>query len=149
MHTASLLSVLRIKRVDLRGQQVLFIIWILSIPASFTNEAWMFYTLCIGHLLMGTWQLLSTACHLFIKAPYRQKTARRIYYVLLLGIAIGCSCIGYWPDFKNIVLIRFTPLMAIYYYMICHLEYKALRMAYHRHLLPDPSNQLNPTQHEK
>lgn len=83
----------------------------------------------IFYFSIGGWQLVSTLVHLF-QQQYNKYRVRNIYLILLIFIAL----FGVVAFFVESVLILFlltllylTPVMAIYYCIVCSIETAAIR----------------------
>lgn len=82
-----------------------------------------------GYFVVGSWQVISAIVHFFYKPPYKI-LARKIYLYLLLALIVFALVCLAAPDAVMIfliVLLCFSPFMAVYYLIVCISETQKLR----------------------
>ncbi len=83
----------------------------------------------IPYFTIGGWQLMSALVHA-IKPMYNKKIPRRIYLFVLLTVVAGTILAYFQGDAVLMffyVLLYLTPGMAIYYFVLCIAETRAIK----------------------
>ena len=116
------------KQIDLITGCVLIITSILLMVFSKMD----FYFL--GYFVVGGWQLISAIAHRLLRKHYIYTGYRKIYEVLLV-ILLTTGVISYFILETSqgelfilflYALLYFGPLIAIYYQIVCFIEYRRL-----------------------
>ncbi len=82
-----------------------------------------------AYFIVGTWQVISTLIHAIAKWHIPHKKFREYYNWLLLLLVIVCLLAMLIPSILYllfIILVFFTPVMAIFYTAICFEELNEL-----------------------
>ena len=82
----------------------------------------------IGYFLIGAWQISSVVVHFFYQAPY--ETHMRKLYLFALAVVTIFVVLAVFIDriflFTAEILLFFSPVMALYYLVVCFVETKWL-----------------------
>ena len=82
----------------------------------------------ITYFVVGVWQVGSVAIHLFYKAPY-QTIMRRLYLLALVVVTVLTLLVAVVDRmiiFVREILLFFSPVMSLYYLVVCFVETKQL-----------------------
>jgi hypothetical protein len=120
-HSTIALLMMTFKKLETILQTIAVLV-ILFLLAAFQNR-FSFDNFIPAYFIMGGYQLLSTLINAFL--PFKKSPLRKVYYGLLILIIIsgvifglaGDQIIGYL-----FVMLFFTPMMALFYLVICYRE---------------------------
>lgn len=116
------------KTIDWIGQLLLIIIG--ALLALFRKADILSADFTAAYLLVGGWQMLSMLVHLFLPAAVKIKA--RNWYLILLALTVATGVVFGLADDEALlgyffVLLFWTPLLAIFYLVICYRETKQIQ----------------------
>lgn len=87
-----------------------------------------------GYFIVGGWQLTSAIAHRTLKKHFIASGYRRIYEIAVIIVLLGgiISYIGLAFSGGSVlflflyILLYFSPVLAIYYQVVCYIEYRLL-----------------------
>lgn len=87
-----------------------------------------------AYLIVGGWQVLSMFIHLFSSHLYIRTHLRKVYEMIIIFLLFGgllCFLLGYLTEGGSIFIFLYlllfgSPLLAIYYQVVCYYEYRLL-----------------------
>jgi len=107
----------------------ILLIIICTFSAFVLKEAYFFY----GYFVVGGWQLLSMLIHMANNDKYIRSSNRKIYekmilWILIIGVLSLLLTLLEMPIliFYLYAMLIFSPVLAIYYQVVCYIEYRLL-----------------------